>query len=216
MTRNELVELQGASIGSSMDAEQDLLRRLRDGDRDAYRQAVERYSPRMLWTARRIVGPHQAEDIVQDAWISVLTNLHGFEGRSALGTWLVRITANRAISHVRSTTREVKLDLQEDGAPNVDWFDERGRWATPPAMWDAGSPDELMAAGSLQDCIDKHLDLMPESQRAVVIMRDMEQESFDHICNALNVSASNARVLLHRGRLRLLDMINGFQKTGAC
>jgi len=207
---------QGASDGTSTDTEQDLLRRLRDGDRNAYREAVERYSPRMLWTARRIVGQDQAEDIVQDAWISVLTNLDGFEGRCTLGTWLVRIATNRAISHVRSTSREVKLGSDGDGTSNVDWFDEKGRWATPPDVWDAGSPDELLSAGLLQDCIDKHLELMPENQRAVVIMRDMEQESFDDICNALNLSASNARVLLHRGRLRLLDMINGFQKTGAC
>jgi len=196
--------------------DRDLIQRMRNGDRDAYREAVARYSPRMLGTARRIVGPDYAEDIVQDAWISVLNSLDGFEERAALGTWLVRITTNRAISHIRSNAREVNLDSTEDGGPYADWFDERGRWATPPSMWDAGSPDELLSAGQLQACIDKHLDMMPTSQRAVVIMRDVQQQSFEEICNDLSLSASNARVLLHRGRLRLLNMINGFQKTGAC
>lgn len=196
--------------------EEDLLHRLRQGERRAYREAVELYSPKMLGAARRIVGPDQAEDIVQDAWISVLANLQKFEGRSALGTWLIRITTNRAISYVRSNAREVSLETESDGAPNVDWFDERGRWATPPSMWDAGTPDELLSAGLLQDCIEKHMQLMPENQRAVVVMRDMQQRSFEEICNELALSTSNARVLLHRGRLRLLDMINGYQKTGAC
>lgn len=205
-----------SSSTSTVTAEEDLLHRLRSGDRKAYREAVELYSPRMLGTARRIVGPDHAEDIVQDAWVSVLTNLEGFEGRSALGTWLVRITTNRAISHIRSNSRQVSLDADADGTANLDWFDERGRWATPPTMWEPGTPDELLSAGLLQDCIEKHLQLMPEKQRAVVVLRDMQQQSFDDICNELALSASNARVLLHRGRLRLLDMINGFQKTGAC
>lgn len=196
--------------------EEDLLHRLRQGERKAYREAVELYSPKMLGAARRIVGPDQAEDIVQDAWISVLANLHKFEGRSALGTWLIRIATNRAISYVRSNAREVSLEAESNGAPNLDWFDERGRWATPPSMWDAGTPDELLSAGLLQDCIEKHMQLMPENQRAVVVMRDMQQRSFEEICNELALSTSNARVLLHRGRLRLLDMINGYQKTGAC
>lgn len=205
-----------SSSTSSATTEEDLVHRLRCGDRDAYREAVELYSPRMLGTARRIVGPDHAEDIVQDAWISVLTSLDGFQGRSALGTWLIRITTNRAISHIRSRSREVNLGPDADGAPDMEWFDERGRWATPPTMWNAGTPDELLSAGLLQDCIEKHLQLMPASQRAVVILRDMQQQSFEEICNELNLSASNARVLLHRGRIRLLDMVNRFQKTGAC
>lgn len=196
--------------------EQELVQRLKRGDREAYREAVERYSPRMLGTARRIVGPDHAEDIVQDAWISVLGSLDRFEGRSALGTWLIRITTNRAISHIRSNSRQVSLDTEADGAPNPDWFDERGRWATPPSMWEPGTPDELLSAELLQNCIEKHLQLMPENQRAVIVMRDMQQQSFEDICNELTLSASNARVLLHRGRLRLFDMINKFQKTGEC
>lgn len=202
--------------GSTDDVEQDLLRRLKSGDRTAYRDAVEKYSPRMLGAARKIVGPDHAEDIVQDAWVTVVTRLDGFEERASFSTWIIRITTNRAISFLRSRSRETNLDDGEHIDPTSTWFNQRGRWATPPTLWDAGTPDELLSAGALQDCIEKHLASMPDNQRAVLVMRDLEQLPFSDICNELALSASNARVLLHRGRSRLLEMINGYQKTGTC
>lgn len=204
---------------SSIGFDDDLVRRLKAGDRNAYREAVTRYSPRMLGAARSIVGPDAAEDIVQESWVAVLTRLDGFEGRSALSTWLIRITTNRAISHLRATSRQVALGDTGDGehaAPDAEWFDQRGRWVAAPAPWDAGTPEELLSAGALQACIDKHLALMPVNQRTVLVMRDLQQRPFGDICNELGISASNARVLLHRARLRLFDMINGYRKTGAC
>ena len=204
------------SIASSPDTDQDLVVRLRAGDRQAYREAVRRYSAQMLGTARRFVGPNHAEDIVQDAWLSVLSSVDGFEGRAALGTWLLRITTNKAISHLRSMSREARLDAEETDRRVADWSGERGRWAEAPALGDAAGPEALLSAGVLQACIDKHLARLPVRQRAVVVMRDMQQRSFDEICNELGLSPSNTRVLLHRGRLRLLNMINGYQRTGTC
>lgn len=216
MTMSTDVLPEQRSIPTSSDTDQDLVVGLRAGDHDAYREAAKRYSAQMLGTARRIVGPNHAEDIVQDAWVSVLTSIDGFEGRAALGTWLVRITTNKAISHLRSSSREARLDAQQTDRHAGDWFDERGRWAKAPALGDASSPAELLSADALQACIDKHLSRMPVRQRAVVVMRDMQQRTIDEICNELGLSPSNGRVLLHRGRLRLLNMINGYQMTGTC
>lgn len=198
---------------SLSDADQDLLIRLRAGDCEAYREAVQRYRPQMLGTARRIVGQSHAEDIVQDAWVSALRALDGFEGRAALATWLVRITTNKAISHLRSSSR---YGYEGTGRPAGDSFYGRGGEAPPLTHGDAGSPDESLSAAVLRDCIDKHLARMPARQRAVVVMRDMEQRAIDDICNELGLSPSNVRVLLHRGRSKLSTMIKRYQTTGAC
>jgi RNA polymerase sigma-70 factor (ECF subfamily) len=189
---------------------------LKAGRPEAFRLAVTRYSPQMLATARAIAGPSNADDIVQDTWLTVFRQIDRFEQRSALGTWLQRIVSNRAISYLRSHAREVSTTVQGDEEPERDWFNAAGRWRAPLSGWDSGSPDELLIAGDLQDCLDKHLQLMPESQRQVVVMRDMQEQSFEDICNDLELSASNVRVLLHRGRMRLMKMVNHFQETGSC
>lgn len=201
---------------ASDDVEAELLAGLKAGDPEAFRVAVTRYSGPMLATARAIVGPANAEDIVQDAWLAAYRQIGGFEGRAALGTWLQRIVANRAISHLRSRAREsVDPDPAAD-EPETAWFDRRGHWKAPRITWDCSSPEDLLAADALQDCIDKHLELMPANQRQVLVMRDMQALPVDDICNELAVSASNVRVLLHRARVRLMKMVDHFQVTGSC
>ncbi len=196
--------------------EEALIAGLKAGDEAAYREAIARYSPQMIAAARSLVGTALAEDVVQDAWVTVLTKLDRFEGRAALSTWLIRIVSNRAISLLRARSREITPPSDDSGDPASNWFDPQGRWRTPPAAWDTASPEDLLSAGALQDCIDKHLALMPEQQRLALVMREIGQQSYDDICNELEVSASNVRVLLHRGRLRLMAMINAFHETGTC
>lgn len=194
----------------------DLVARLRAGSREAYREAILRYGPRMLARARTIVGTAYAEDVVQDAWIAVLRNIDGFEERAALGTWLMRIVSNRAISHLRSRAKENGPTATAERSPEADWFDDRGRWTAPPPARHADSPAELLNAEALEDCLDKHVRLLPDQQRCVLIMRDMDQQSYEDICNELHLSASNVRVLLHRARMKLMKMVDDFQETGRC
>lgn len=204
------------NLSPQYSAEAELVSRLRASDQDAYREAVTQYSPRMLATARSIVGQAHADDIVQDAWVTVVRQIDRFEQRSALGTWLQRIVANGAISHLRRHKKETTLDTDNDEAPEADWFDHRGNWANPPAAWDIASPEDLLNASDLQACIDKHIELMSDQQREVLVMRDMQSLSFEDICNDLDLTASNVRVLLHRGRTKLMKMVNHFQETGTC
>lgn len=197
--------------------ERALVEGLKSGDQQAFRQAVARYSSRMLAVARSIVGTAHAEDIVQDAWVTVFRQISGFEHRSALATWLHRIVTNRAISDLRSRSKEVAPPIRPDEEdPSAEWFDDRGHWAIPPPSWGTESPEDLLSASTLQECIDKHIEAMPENQRLVVLMRDLHSESFDAICNELTLSASNVRVLLHRGRTNLIKMVNRYQETGSC
>ncbi len=194
--------------------ETSLIEGLHSGRRESYQLAVTRYSGAMLATARAIAGPANAEDIVQDAWLTVFERIDSFEGRSSFKTWLQRIVTNRAISYLRSRSREVSQT--EENISVSDWFDATGGWASPPTGWHGDSPDALLAAEDLQNCIDKHLQEMPDNQRSVLVLRDMQQMEFAEICNELNLSASNARVLLHRGRMRLMKMVNHFEETGSC
>lgn len=205
-----------ASGESDAAPENDLVAGLRAGDINSFRQAVIQFSPMMLATARRLIGPAEAEDLVQEAWLAAYRQIDGFEGRSRLSTWLCRIVSNRAISTLRKRREVQSLDaLAADGALDR-LFDNTGHWEKSSGLWDPGTPEELLGARELQSCIDRHLDKMPENQRQVVLLRDTHEKSFDDICNALQLSASNVRVLLHRGRLRLLAMVNNFQETGTC
>ncbi|MFV2090176.1 MAG: sigma-70 family RNA polymerase sigma factor [Pseudomonadales bacterium] len=124
--------------------------------------------------------------------------------------------SNRAISHLRSHSREVSEVVVDDESSMSDWFDTAGSWIEPPTRWHADSPDALLEAEELQNCLDKHLRILPENQQRVLMLRDIQQLALDDICNELDISASNARVLLHRGRTRLMDMVNHFKETGSC
>lgn len=197
-----------------------LVVRLKAGDAQAFRQAVVTYSPRMLATARRIAGAADAEDLVQESWLAVHKQIGSFEGRSQLGSWLCRIVSNRAISALRKRPNEQSLNTNLRGDtvsdPSAAWFDDSGHWVASPTLWDPGTPEQLVDVAELQQCIDHHLDKMPDSQRRVLMLRDTHEKSFDEICNAMELSASNVRVMLHRGRLKLMAMVNHFQETGTC
>ncbi|MGD8832746.1 MAG: sigma-70 family RNA polymerase sigma factor [Pseudomonadales bacterium] len=196
--------------------EPDLVAALQQGDRQAFREAVVRFSPQMLAVARRIVGPDRADDVVQEAWLTAYRKISDFQQRSTLSTWLQRIVTNRAISELRREGRQPSQQPDAAEEPWQDWFDSTGHWSTHTNAWESSSPDELLSAAELQNCIDIHLAKMPENQRLVVILRDLQTSSLDDICNELNLSASNVRVLLHRGRMRLMNMVRRFTETGEC
>jgi RNA polymerase sigma-70 factor, ECF subfamily len=190
---------------------------LQAGSREAYREAVARYSGAMRAVARAIVGPAHADDIVQDAWVTVFHRIQGFEQRASLATWLHRIVSNAAISHLRKSRREVlEVDLAHDEDTSAEWFDEQGHWRSPPPDWGASTPEDLLTADELEDCFQKHMQLLPDKQRSALVMRDMQDMDFEGICATLEVSAANVRVMLHRARLRLVAMVNRFQETGRC
>jgi len=196
--------------------EAELVAGLQAGSAEAFRLAVNRYAGPMLATARAIVGPAHAEDIVQDAWLKVFQQISDFEARSSLSTWLQRIVANRAISMLRKSNREVAAADLPEGSPYAEQFDAAGHWSSPPPDWHTSSPDGLLTAEELQSCLSAHLARMPENQRSVLVMRDMQGLSFEDVCGLLELTPANARVLLHRARLRLMAMVDQFERTGAC
>lgn len=195
----------------------EFLERLRAGDRAAFARLVKAHHNRLLATARTLVNPADAEDAVQDAWIAAHRALPKFEGRSALFTWLTRIVINQARMKLRRSRRELLFDPQDtDGDALNHRFSNDGRWQQPPHRWQLTGPDALLTRDELQDCLEKNLAALPENQRLVLQLRDIQGLDFDGICHILEVSASNVRVLLHRARTRVFQVVDHFQETGEC
>lgn len=197
--------------------EQRLVDRLKEQDTKAYHEAVQRFSGSMLATARSMLDPATAEDVVQETWVAVVDAIDGFEGRSALKTWLCTITANRARNRLRRSKRETLTDFQAPlDATLESRFNEGGSWIQPTRPWGSESADDLLSNEALKDCLEKHYEALPETQRSVLMMRDIQQMEAEEVCRILGLSGSNLRVTLHRARQRLFTMIEGFRETGEC
>ena len=121
----------------------DLLKRLLSGEQQAFRELVIAYQSAMRAVAYAIVGSRHADEVVQDAWLSVVRNLAGFEGRSSLKTWLLTITANAAKNRYKQNRREVLLDdlPSPHGTIGDDRFSSDGHWLLAPLAWHQDSPE---------------------------------------------------------------------------
>lgn len=190
--------------------EQALLKRLRRGEQQAFEEIVAAYHNIMISVARAIVGEAFAEEVVQDAWISAIKALATFEGRSSLKTWLLQIVSNGAKSRVRRENRQSSLDEGWQSVP-ADKFDHRGHRLDDVSAWDHATPEALLANEQLQTIVENTFQQLPALQRAVVTMYDMEGIKMDEMCNILDITASNARVLLHRARTTLHHSIEKYQ-----
>jgi RNA polymerase sigma-70 factor (ECF subfamily) len=95
-------------------------------------------------------------------------------------------------------------------------FDPNGGWSKPPPKWDISSPEQLLEESQLQECIEKTAESLPEQQRAVFVLREIEQQDLADVRNMLELSDSNVRVLLHRARVKLMQVIDRYRETGTC
>jgi RNA polymerase sigma-70 factor (ECF subfamily) len=194
-----------------------LLPRLQEGDRQAFSELVSALHANMRSIARSMLSNGEAEEAVQDAWISVYKNIAKFEGRSSLKTWITRIVINESRMRLRRHGREINLDMSsEEQDALTDRFRHNGHWQQAPVAWDFATPDQILEERDLRRCMEKNLTKMPPQQRLVMELRDMQGLSFDDICNMLDISASNARVLLHRARAQLFTVVEHYQETGEC
>jgi RNA polymerase sigma-70 factor (ECF subfamily) len=191
-----------SSLPPVADEDGELLARLRAGEEQAFVTLVARHHTAMLRLAGSYVrSPAIAEEVVQDTWIGVLRGIDGFAGRSSFRTWLFRILVNRATS---TGVREHRSVAVADIGPVVDRsrFDASGAWMSPPQHWVEDS-DERMLAQGLTSQIQEALEALPARQREVVVLRDVDGLSGQEVCDALEISEANQRVLLHRGRSHL-------------
>jgi RNA polymerase sigma-70 factor (ECF subfamily) len=180
-----------------------LVERLRGGDEAAFVELIDRYQTRMLRLAEATVGSRAvAEEVTQDTWLAVVRGVERFEGRSSLKTWLFRILLNRARTAVG---KEVKAGRPTEEVEER--FDAAGAWITPPEPW-ADRADERLVAERLATRVQELLPELPENQRQVVVLRDLEGTSPGEVSNLLGITDGHQRVLLHRGRTRLRGMLD--------
>ena len=190
--------------------EADLLERLRARDERAFADVVRAWSPAMLRLARMHVADRAAaEEVVQEAWLGVLQGIDRFEGRSSLKTWVFRILANRAMTKGAREARSLPfavLAADEAAAdePAVDpsRFARDGGWSSPPKQWDE-SPELALRSEETLRVARAAIAGLPPMQRLVILMRDLEGFGAEETCNALEISETNQRVLLHRARARV-------------
>jgi RNA polymerase sigma-70 factor (ECF subfamily) len=193
-----------------------LLQRLRAGDEQAFTVLVNRYHAGLLRVARSYVASREAaEDVVQDTFLAVVKGIERFEGRSSVKTWMFRILVNRAQTRGERDGRSRPFSsLGDDASPTVDpdRFEKTGRWAgtwSSPPSHDA-MPEARVLAGELGGRLRAVIDELPEVQRAVLELRDVQGLSSAEVCELLDLSEANQRVLLHRARARARALLEDY------
>jgi RNA polymerase sigma-70 factor (ECF subfamily) len=201
--------------------DQVLIAALRYGDERTFAGLVERHSAAMVRVAMAYVPSRAAaEEVVQETWIAVMRGIDGFEGRSSLKTWIFRILTNIAMRagarERRSTPFSSLAETEITPGPSVD--PDRflpadhalfpGHWAIMPTRWP--TPEEGLLAGESREVIAEAIAALPVAQRTVISLRDVEGWSSDEVVEALEISAGNQRILLHRARSRVRNAIEAY------
>jgi RNA polymerase sigma-70 factor, ECF subfamily len=196
---------------------------LRSGDEQIFRQLVGQYHGSMVRIARLFVNNRMvAEEVAQEAWLGVLRGLDRFEGRSSLKTWIFSIVSNLARTRGKRETRSIPFSFFENydqdtddpavpaerfrpsGAPRY-----AGHWATPPGAW-ALDPTSESLQTELFSYLEQAIDALPEQQRTVITLRDIQGWTSDEVWNALGIGETNQRVLLHRARSKVRRVLEKY------
>jgi RNA polymerase sigma-70 factor (ECF subfamily) len=190
------------TFSDAVDDETALLSRLRAGDERAFEVLVAQHDGALRRVARSYLRTDSAvEDVVQETWLGVV---HGFEGRSSLRTWIFRILVNRARTRAVREARSVPFSaLETDEAPAVDpaAFAADGRWTSAPPRLDSDPETGLLSAELRERLLDA-VDSLSHDQRAVITLRDLVGLPAMDVCDLLEITEVNQRVLLHRARAR--------------
>jgi RNA polymerase sigma-70 factor (ECF subfamily) len=180
-----------------------LVEALRAGDPEAYESLVRTHAPRMLAVARRLLrSADDAEDAVQDAFLSAWRALGAFEGQARLGTWLHRITVNAALMKLRSRRRKPEASI-EDLQPR---FLEDGHHEALPRRWK--DADQVLAHKELRERVLDAIDGLPETYRNVLLLRDIEELDTAETARTLGISENAVKTRLHRARVALREVLD--------
>jgi len=173
----------------------------------------------LIAIASPIVGASEAEEVVQSAWIKAYRAWDGFRGEAAARSWLTRIVINEARMQLRARKRERFFsELDADSSPDLlqERFRSDGSWRHPPAAWGTDDPADLLTGEVLEKCLEQMLGKMPRQQRSVYELRERGGLSFHEICEDLGIAPGNARVLMHRARSALFQVVDHYEETGEC
>jgi RNA polymerase sigma-70 factor (ECF subfamily) len=205
--------------------EQTLIERLKARDESAFVELIESYYGYLFPLADFYVSNKAvAEEVVQETWLAVLKGIDRFEGRSSFKTWISQIVMNQARTRGVREGRMVPFSefadddkpepaidpacfqLQHEGCP--------GHWSVAPRPWNDDPESQLLSSESMT-VLQNAVALLPDAQRLVLTMRDIQGDTPEEVCNVLSISETNQRVLLHRARSRVRGMVEShFSKSG--
>jgi len=184
--------------------EPDILQRLRAGDPHAFKDVVDAYSPRVYRLALSMLrDPDEAEDVLQETFLSVYRGLGTFRGDSGLGTWIYRIATNASLMRLRRRRRDAAY-LQE---PPDDGSDLA---VTPPVADWAWDPERAALTGEIRQVMDEAVGELSEGLRLVFLLRDVEGLSTAEVADTLGLTEAAVKSRLHRARLFLRDRLSDY------
>ena len=202
--------------------ERELAQALRHGNEAAFGSLIEQYHYRLVRLAQSFVKSQAvAEEVVQDTWLAVLQSIDRFEGRASLKTWIFGILTNIAktrwrrenryvsfISENPNTREEANSRLESKGFPTDENLGNPGMSQT--TTWDNRTPERLLESKEILAQIEKAIQTLPSQQQQVIILRDIEGVDSEEICQILNITSTNQRVLLHRARAKVRQALNPY------
>lgn len=192
-----------------------LVRALQAGDEQVFSAVMDWYSGSLMRLALSFVPSRAvAEEVVQETWMGVFESIHRFERRSSFQTWLFRILTNRAKTRGIRESRYQPVGLSAssgdtDEGPSLEDSlfvtegSRMGHWKDPPDVWEPDTPERVLLSKECRAAIEQAIESLPATQRQVIILRDIEGVGSEEVCNILEISETNQRVLLHRARTRV-------------
>lgn len=203
--------------GRAAEDETALVEALIRGDEWVYADLVDRLYPAMLRLALGFVrDPDTANDVIQETWIAVVEGIDRFERRSSLRTWIFRILLNLARKRAAQDSRFLMLDEATDAGPALcpsgrsngtapsTWIPYVQRWGP------QQDPEDWVLAREAMERIEVAIAELPPNQRAVITLRDVEGWTSKEVCDLLEISLENQRVLLHRARLAVREALRPY------
>jgi RNA polymerase sigma-70 factor (ECF subfamily) len=187
-----------------------LLARMQAGDGDAFEACVRSYCSRLLLVARRILrNEEDANDAVQDAFLSAFKGISQFAGQARLGTWLHRIVVNAALGRLRKLQRHPEGSI-EDMLPH---FGDGEHQIDPPVPWQA-TPEIVMAKRETRDLVQRCIGQLPENYRIVLLFRDIEGMATEETAEIIGTSTAVVKTRLHRARQALRTLLDPYFRRG--
>lgn len=185
---------------------------------DTFRDLVKSHHEMLIRVAQSIVDEDLAEEVVQEAWISIYKNIDNFQGQSSLKTWMCRVTVNQAISQKRkkNAPTESSIMSEHQEADFYKRFGKNGVWNKPIKNWHENSPEKILYSQELQQCIEDIMTNLPIKQRICFYLSHFENEDNKSIGIILDESQANIKVLIHRARIKLFEHVTNFQESGEC
>ena len=187
-----------------------MLATLRAGDISGLEALMERFAPRIYRVAHGITrNGADAEEVVQDVFLTLFRKASGFEGRAALGSWMYRVATNAALNRRRGKRLQLEVKLEDHLPTFRDDGHRAGDRADVLADW-SPLPDERLLTGEARQVLDAALDALPEHYRAVIVLRDVEELPIERIAETLGESVASVKSRLHRARMALREQLTRY------